>query len=148
MLDDVKSRIRPDEVVPLSSTRRAVPIHPIVHEVKLPTAAGDVLTTVGSEGLGLRVQNGSVSLTTTLNPITLKPFTIEELRSYHLEALVRQYSTSEAAEKAREDTARDLRKMLDDNERKSKEIERDMDEKEKTREIERKVYARKLGKEG
>lgn len=136
------------QIVPLDSTRRTQPIHPSIPEVKLPsnrivdapaTSAGD------GNGAGSSQQDPNP---TTLNPITLQPFTVDELRLHNIESLLRQYSTPEAAKKALDDTATELRKLIDENDRKSKEIEREMEEKEKTREIERRVYAKKLGKDG
>lgn len=117
------------QVVPLDSSLRAEPIHTLIMEVKLPPA---------------NVSNAS---STTLDPVTLRPFTIDELHTHKLESLLSQYPTPEAAAQARLDTATELRKLLDDNERKNREIDRDMEQKEKTREIERKVYAKRLGKD-
>lgn len=137
------------ETAPLDSARRVKPIHPVVNEVKLPNSV-----TTDQPGQTAEIAadaNGkpiSLASSTLLNPVTLKPFTIEELRSHNLEALVKQYSTPEAAQKAREDSVKELRRLLDENDRKTRDIKAQMDEKEKTREIERKVYARKLGKDG
>lgn len=117
------------QATPLDSSLRTEPIHPLIIEVKLSSA---------------NIPNAPL---TTLNPITLRPFTIDELRAHKLESLLSQYPTSEAAAQAREDTATELRKLLDDNERKNKEIDRELEEKEKTREIERKVFARRSGKD-
>lgn len=125
------------QIISLDSSLRKEPIHSSIMEIRLPSA-------------GVNVENHtniSSDPPTTLNPVTLRPFTVDELRTHKLESLLSQYPTQEAAAKAREDTVVELRKMLDDNERKNKEIDREMEEKEKTREIERKVYARKLGKD-
>lgn len=117
------------QVMPLDSSLRTEPIHPLIMEVKLSPA---------------NIPNAPLS---TLNPITLRPFTIDELRAHKLESLLSQYPTPEAAAKARDDTATELRKLLDENERKNKEIDHELEEKEKTREIERKVFARRSGKD-
>lgn len=125
------------QIVSLDSSVRKEPIHSLIMEVRLPSAGVNVDN----------ITNVSSDPPTTLNPVTLRPFTIDELRAHKLESMLSQYPTQEAAAKAREDTAVELRKLIDDNERKNKEIDREMEEKEKTREIERKVYARKLGKD-
>jgi len=127
------------QIVPLDSVRRTQPIHPSISEVKLP-ANGSVDAP--------NTSTTDFSHVVTLNPVTLQPFTLEELRSHNIETLHRQYSTQEAAKKALDDTAKELRKLIDENDRKSKEIDRDMEEKEKIRETERRVYAKKLGKDG
>lgn len=129
--------------MPLDSSLRTEPIHPLITEVKLSlnvkSPAADATT--------VDATSSSNAPLTTLNPITLRPFTIDELRAHKLESLLSQYPTPDMAVKAREDTVAELRKLLDDNERKNKQIDHEMEEKEKTREIERKVYARKLGKD-
>lgn len=131
---------KPKEV-PLDSSLRTEPIHVLVPEVKL---SPNIKTVTATKDDGVDAPNAPL---TTLNPVTLRPFSIDELRAHKLESLLSQYTTPEAALKARDDTASELRKMLDENERKNKEIDREMEEKEKTREIERKVYAKKLGKD-
>ena len=136
-------------VTPLDSELRVQPLHPSIPEVKLPRKVESETTSASATDENQREQQGLGSpSSTTLNPITLQPFTLEELRMHNIDALMRQYSTPEAARKAREEAAKDLRKLLDENDVNTKEIDREMEEKEKTREIERKVYARKLGKDG
>lgn len=136
-------------VTPLNSDIRVQPLHPMIPEVKLPRKVENESASATTSADKEKEQRGlDTPSATTLNPITLQPFTLEELHSHNIEALLRQYSTPEAARKARDETAKELRKMLDENEVKTKEIDREMEEKEKTREIERKVYARKLGKDG
>ncbi|KAK5096731.1 hypothetical protein LTR70_002900 [Exophiala xenobiotica] len=134
---------------PLDSDIRVQPLHPSVPEVKLPRKVENELTSADAADRKQEEQKGLGSPSaTTLNPVTLQPFTLEELRSYNIDGLLRQYSTPDSARKAQDETAKELRKLLDENEVKTKEIDREMEEKEKTREIERKVYARKLGKDG
>lgn len=146
---DPKSTTNVQAVTPLDSDLRVQPLHPTIPEVKLPRKVHSETTTADAAGENRREQEGIGSPSaTTLNPVTLQPFTLEELRSHNIDALLRQYSTPEAARKARDETAKELRKLLDENDVKTKEIDREMEEKEKTREIERKVYARKLGKDG
>lgn len=141
-----------NEVVPLHDSRRVKPIHPSVQEVKLPTPsdaerAVQDAQTQAAEGVE-KDRPISPSSASQLNPLTLQPFTMEELRSHNLEGLVNQYSTPEAAQKARDDAAKELRRVIDDYDRRTKDIKAQMEEKEKTREIERKVFARKSGKDG
>lgn len=124
------------ESLSLDAATRVQPIHVTIPEVKLPVS-------ISSES-----QDGAVKSTHLLHPVTGQAFSHDELRANGMESLLRQYPDTESATKAREDSVRELRKLLDDNERKTKEIEREMEEKEKTRDIERKVYARKLGKDG
>lgn len=129
--------------IPFDSSLRTEPIHPLISEVKL---SPHVNITTTDTAMHNSTSNSHAPLT-TLNPITCQPFTIDELRAHKLESLLSQYPTPTTAIRAREDTAAELRKILDENERKNKEIDRELDEKEKTREIERKVYVRKLGKD-
>lgn len=134
--------------VPLDSVQRTQPIHPLLPEIKLFTkyvVPNHDTVADNNDVTGLPTQ---AFHPVTLNPLTLQPFTIEDLHSHNLESLLRQFPTQEAAKKALDDTAKELRKLIDDNDRKTKEIEREMDEKEKTRQIERRVYAKKLGKDG
>lgn len=131
--------------IPFDSSLRTEPIHPLISEIKLSPNV-NIATTDTDTAMHNSTSNSQAPLT-TLNPVTCQPFTIDELRAHKLESLLSQYPTPAIAMRAREDTAAELRKILDENERKNKEIDRELDEKEKTREIERKVYARKLGKE-
>lgn len=129
--------------IPPNSSLRTEPIHPLISEIKL---SPNVNVSTNDTAMHNSTSDAKAPLT-TLNPVTCQPFTIDELRFHKLESLLDQYPMPDMALKAREDTAAELRKMLDENERRNKEIDRELDEKEKTREIERKVYARKLGKE-
>lgn len=136
-------------LTPLDSDLRVQPLHPSIPEVKLPRKVESETTLADRADEKQKEQKGlGTPSATTLNPITLQPFTLEELHSHNIDALLHQYSTPEAARKAREETVKELRKLLDENDVKTKEIDRELEEKEKTREIERKVYARKLGKDG
>lgn len=129
--------------IPLDSSLRTEPIHPLITEIKL---SPNVNISSTETNMYSSTGNSKTSLT-TLNPITCQPFSLDDLRAHKLETLLNQYPTPDMALRAREDTAAELRKILDENERKNKEIDRELDEKEKTREIERKVYAKRLGKD-
>lgn len=133
------------EPVPLNSSLRVQPIHAAVPEVRVPVHAA---SKPSADVTDAKFEDVGQKASSILHPVTLQPFSVDELRSHNLESLLRQCPNAEAADKAREEAARELRKLIDENERKSKEIEREMEEKEKTREIERKVYNRKLGKDG
>ena len=124
------------EPLPIDSASRVQPIHAAVPEIKLPVNFASGNQDVAAKSVYL------------LHPVSCQPFSHDELRANGMESLLRQYTDSDAASKAREDSVKELRKLLDENERKTKEIEREMEEKEKTREIERKVFARKTGKDG
>ena len=104
----------------LESTMRTIAIHPSITEVKLPSKDANVAY--------------------DLHPVTLQPFTVDELRTHNIESLMRQYPTQEAAQKEIEIAVKELRTMLDENSRKTQQIEHEMKEKEKTMEIERKAY--------
>lgn len=118
-----------ESIIPLDAPQRTHPIHPSIPSIKLSST---------SDGTS----------TTTLNPLTLKPFTAEELKTHNYKTLKEQYSTPEEARQAQEEALKELKERLEGSERRTKEIEREMEEKEKTREIERKVYMKKLGKDG
>ena len=134
---------------PLDSDLRVQPLHPSIPEVRLPRKVENELPSAEAVDRKQEEQNGlGTPSSTTLNPVTLQPFTLEELRSHNIDALLRQYLAPDSARKARDEAAKELRKLLDENDVKTKEIDREMEEKKKTREIERKVYARKLGKDG
>ncbi|KAK6382921.1 hypothetical protein LTS17_003591 [Exophiala oligosperma] len=122
--------------VPLDSPSRTAPIHPSVPAVKIPASA---------------VWN--------LNPITLQPFTDEELVKYGYEKVRAEvYSArgvdakgkagvkakEEEVARLREETANMLRQKLEEREIKLREITREMEEKEKIREVERKVFRKRL----
>ncbi|KAL6245431.1 hypothetical protein RBB50_007430 [Rhinocladiella similis] len=122
--------------VPLDSPLRTTPIHPSVPSVKVPANA---------------VWN--------MNPITLQPFTEEELVKYGYEkvrAEVHSARGTDAKGKAgakakeqevarlREETANMLKQKLEERENKLREITREMEEKEKIREVERKVFRKRL----
>lgn len=129
--------------LPLDSSLRTQPIHPLISEIRLSPHVEELSTDTAM----YNSTSNPRAPVTTLNPATSQPFTLDELRAHKLESLLSQYPTRDMAMRAREDTAAELRNLLDESERRNKEIDRELDEKEKTREIERKVYARKLGKE-
>jgi len=121
---------------PLDSPLRTTPLHPDLPGIKVP----------------------SESTAQNLNPVTLRPFTLDELKDLGFEALVEKYvggasglndgGNKEEARSERDDLARQLREKLEENERKRAEIEREMDEKEKIRDVERRVFEGMKRKQG
>ncbi|KIW16349.1 hypothetical protein PV08_06400 [Exophiala spinifera] len=122
--------------VPLDSPLRTTPIHPAVPAVKVPADAA-----------------------WNLNPITLQPFTDEELTKYGYEKVRAEVNSArgvdakgkagvkakqEEVARLREETANMLRQKLEERETKLREITREMEEKEKIREVERKVFRKRL----
>lgn len=116
------------DAVPLDSPHRTTPIHPSITSIRLPSDAGK----------------------TNLNPITLKPFTDAELKLYGFDKLRTSLGSKEEVGHAKEDAIKHLKDRLEEREKKAREIEHDMSEKEKIREVERKVYRKRMGeaKEG
>src|ERR1700744_2811491 len=131
--------------VPLDSPLRTTPIHPSLPAGKVPETA--------------------LSNTPNTNPITLQPFTPAEMSKHGYEKLRAQVFA--AAEKhgssappangglsdrekdeikrMRDETAVALKHKLDEREAKIRDIDREMEDKEKIREVERKVLRKKLG---
>ncbi|EXJ78701.1 hypothetical protein A1O1_09103 [Capronia coronata CBS 617.96] len=128
--------------VALDSPLRTTPIHPSVPSVKVPDTA---LTTEPNT-----------------NPVTLRPFTEAELEKHGFEKLREQIvgasksgsgkggsgvteKQKQEIERIREETAALLKQKLDERETKVRQIEREMEVKAKTREVERKVFQKKFG---
>ncbi|KIW96471.1 uncharacterized protein Z519_03540 [Cladophialophora bantiana CBS 173.52] len=135
--------------VPLDSALRTTPIHPSLPSVKVPAEA--------------------LISAPNMSPITLQPFTEAELNKYGFEKLRAQVLAAaeknnnashlpaangevglseqekEEISRVREETAALLKRKLDEREARLREIEREMEEKEKIREVERKVFRKKLG---
>jgi predicted ribosome quality control (RQC) complex YloA/Tae2 family protein len=105
--------------LPLESALRQREIHPDLPQVKVP--AGDLKTC-------------------QYHPATGDPFTADDLRHPLLREMLDKYSTPEAALKAQQDAAREVRQRIEESEQKIREIDKDMEEKEKMREIERKIF--------
>lgn len=57
-----------------------------------------------------------------------------------MQQLEKQYPTPEAAERALAEAVREVKMRLEESEEDRKEVEREMEELEKTREVERRVY--------
>ena len=108
------------KVVPLDeSLIRQVAIHPNLPEVKVP---------------------GGNLKPCLYHPVSCEPFSSEDLHQYKLPQLRKQYPTPAAALKAQEEAIEELKDMLEKTEKKRREISQLMEEMEKTRGIERKIY--------
>lgn len=126
-------------IVPLESTTRQVPIHPDLPSIKVP-----------ADNPNLKPYQ--------YHPVTCEPLTSDDLTHHKpsfssastsnpatgptLQQLQKQYPTPEAAERALAEAVREVKMRLEEGEEKRKEVEREMEELEKMREVERKVYGR------
>lgn len=110
--------------LPLSSPTRQRPIHADLPQVKVP--AGDLKPC-------------------QYHPVTGEPFSADDLQHPLLREMLAKYDTPEAARKAQLDAVREVKQRMEEAELKGREIDKDMEEKEKMREIERKIF-QKQGK--
>jgi hypothetical protein len=110
--------------LPLDSPTRQRPIHADLSQVKVP--AGELKTC-------------------QYHPVTGEPFTNDDLQHPLLRDMLDKHSTPEAAQKAQQDAVREIKRRMEETEQKIREIDKDMEEKEKMREIERKIF-QKQGK--
>ena len=125
-------------VVPLDSTTRQVPIHPDLPSIKVPGDNPDLKPY-------------------QYHPVTCEPLTNDDLTHHHkatsisgsnpssapgpnIQQLQKQFPTPEAAERALIEAVREVKMKLEESEEKRKEVEREIEELKKTREIEKKVY--------
>lgn len=106
--------------VPLDSTIRTTPIHSLLPDVRVP-----------SEPLPLY----------KYHPVTCAPIDPEEHRA-QLEELRREYPTPEAALKAQEEAAREVKQRMEEAERKREDVQKAMDKKIKERNTELKVLSK------
>lgn len=106
-----------DKVVPLDSPIRRVAIHPDLPEIKVPDG----------------------NLPYHYHPVSCEPFSSEDLQD-KLPQLRKQYPTPAAALKAQKEAIEEVKDMLDETEKKRREINQLMEEMEKTRGIERKIF--------
>ena len=113
------------DTVPLSSPLRTTPIHPSLSLPLLPSTA----------------------LSTNTNPLTLQPFTPSELSHHHFPSLQTSLigKSKDDVQTMIEEEITKLKAVVDERERKEREVDREMGEKERVREVERRVYRRKMG---
>lgn len=107
--------------LPLSSPARQRPIHDSLPAVKVPV--GDLKPC-------------------QYHPVTGEPFSADDLQHPLLREMLEKYKDAapEEVQKARDEAIREVKTIMEENEVKAREIERDMEEKERVREIERKVF--------
>lgn len=111
-------------VIPLDAPARQIAIHPDLPEVKVPS--GELKTY-------------------QYNPVTCEPLSSEDFQHHKLAQLQKQYSTPEAALRAQAEAIKEVKERMAEAEKKTREIDQQMEGMEKTREIERKIY-KKQGK--
>ena len=117
------------ETVPLDHPSRTTPLHPSLPTVLVPPN----------------------QTTSSINPLTLQPFTDAELKSYNFDKLLQDHKSLSNAdiEKARDEAVKALRDKIDERDAKVREVEKEIEEKEKIRGVERKVYRRQMeGRKG
>ncbi|KAL4941487.1 hypothetical protein BDV06DRAFT_194434 [Aspergillus oleicola] len=104
----------------LDSSLRTTPIHSLLPEIRVP-----------SEPLP----------SYRYNPVTCASIEPDDVRA-ELETLRKEFASPDAALKAQEQVARELKQRLDDAERKREEVQRAMDKKIKERNTELKVLSK------
>ena len=100
-----ESTPRKNAPVPLDAPERTQPIHPSLPSVKLPTIPASADEGVKSDTYR------NVTHPSQLHPVTLKPLSIEDLKANDFHTLREQYSTREAALKARDDAVKELKAL-------------------------------------
>lgn len=74
------------------------------------------------------------------HPVSCEPFSSEDLQHYKLLQLQREYTSPDAASKAQAEAIKEVKDRMAEAAKKTREINQQMEEMEKTREIERKIY--------
>jgi hypothetical protein len=106
--------------VPLDSSIRTTPIHPDLTEIQVP-------------GEPLPVYR--------YHPITCQPIEKQDVRT-ELEKLRQEFPSKEAALRAQEQAAKEVKRILEEAEKKKGQIQRAMDKKTKERDTEMKVLSK------
>ncbi|KAL2871129.1 uncharacterized protein BJX67DRAFT_377733 [Aspergillus lucknowensis] len=110
----------PDSIpIPLDSPTRTTPIHELLPDIRLPHELP----------------------TYRYHPVTCASIEPEDVRA-QVEQLRKQFPTPEAALRAQEQVARELKQKLEDAERKREEVQKTMDKKIKERNMELKVLSK------
>jgi hypothetical protein len=107
------------KIVPLDAPLRQVAIHTDLPQVKVPSTE-------------LKPYQ--------YHPVSCEPFSAEDLQHHKLHQLQKQYTTPEAALNAQAEAIKEVKDRMAESEKKSREINQQMEEMEKTRELERKIY--------
>lgn len=95
-------------------------------------------------------------MATNINPLTLQPFTPAELAASKYDELLERFTSQpgQGSERAvntaqlaaeQEELARQIQARMDERTRKEVEIDKEIDEMEKIREVERKIWRRRMG---
>ncbi|KAF7504678.1 hypothetical protein GJ744_001959 [Endocarpon pusillum] len=108
------------KVVALDCEIRQVAIHPELPEVKVPSA--------------------DFNKPYQYHPVSCELLSSEDLQHHKLPQLQKQYTTPEAALKAQAEAVKEVKDKMAEAERKTRDINQQMEEMKKTREVERKVY--------
>ncbi|KAJ5864065.1 uncharacterized protein N7529_005981 [Penicillium soppii] len=106
--------------VPLESPIRTTPIHSILAEIKVP--------------------EGSLP-PYRYHPVTCEPIQFQVYRT-ELEQLEQEYKSREAALRAQEQTAKEVKEKIENAQRKREDVQRAMDKKIKERDTEMKVVSK------
>lgn len=106
--------------VPLDSSLRITPIHPDLLEIKVP--------------------EGPLPLY-SYHPVSCEPINHQDYQD-ELHKLGQEYKTKEAALRAQEQAAKQVKEMIEQHQRKREEIQRAMDKKIKERDTEMKVVSK------
>ncbi|KAE8383630.1 hypothetical protein BDV26DRAFT_93695 [Aspergillus bertholletiae] len=108
--------------VPLGSPQRTTPIHPLLPEVRVP---------------------GEPFPPHKYHPVTCTQINVdsEDIRA-QLEQLRQEYTSPDAALKAQEQAAREVKQKMEDAERKREDVQKAMDKKIKERNTEMKVLSK------
>lgn len=143
------------EIIPLDSPLRTTPIHPLLPEIRLPSSplkpllspTNDTTTTTGTADAAtatIPARETQPAHPVTLNPLTLQPFSAGDLRAHGLEELLERYARDiEGAGRERERVAREVRVLVEAGRERERAVEREIEEREKVWEVERKVWEKK-----
>jgi hypothetical protein len=116
-------------IVPLDAPERTTPIHLSLPGIKVPAVPAD----------GPPIYYHPATLVPLLSPADIAQ---NPQHRSQLQQLQKQHATPEQARRALEEAVREVQSRIDAGERVRKEIERQMEDKEKTRELERKLARR------
>ena len=109
------------QALPLDSPTRTVPIHPLLPEVRVP-------------GEPLQAHQ--------YDPVTCAPILDSEQVQHQLEELRREFATPTAALEAQEQTAKELKRGIEQVQMKRDRVQKDLDKKTKEMDMELKVLAK------
>ncbi|KPI44591.1 uncharacterized protein AB675_8734 [Cyphellophora attinorum] len=120
---------------PLSHPSRVQPIHPAFPQPSLlPATTEDAPNPY------------------TLHPLTLQPFTTADLQSHNFDALIAECRDpqtgqidKELVKKLQDETVGKIQERVRERQSKEAAIEREVNEMEKTREVERKIWMKRMG---